>query len=81
MKSYLLEVENDVEANLINFFMLLPKDKVKITVLEKKEVLENVEKPAKLSPWGMLRNVNIDAPSDSSVEHDHYIRGSEKISK
>lgn len=61
MKSYLLEVENDVEENLINFFMLLPKDKVKITILEKKEVLENVEKTAKLNPWEMLRNVNIES--------------------
>lgn len=65
MKSYLLEVENDVEANLINFFMLLPKDKVKITVLEKKEVLENVEKSTKPNPWEMLRNINIDGTKSS----------------
>lgn len=78
MKSYLLEVENDIEENLVSFFKLLPKDKVKITLVDTTKNNEKIETSNKFNPWEMLRNVDIDAPSDSSIEHDHYIRGSEK---
>ena len=83
MEKYLLEVENDIEASILGLLNILPKEKIKFTKLEKSEVEKKTKykRTSKKDPWEMLINANIDAPEDSSVEHDHYIHGTPKIYK
>ncbi len=88
MESYLLEIENDIEDNILGLLKIIPKEKIKITkinksILEDKKLdKENLyEELSKIdNPWEFLRKAAgiIDGPEDSSVEHDHYIRGTDK---
>lgn len=77
MKKYLLEIEDDIANSFFEFLKIIPENKIKLSIIQ---INEEKEKSAtKTDPWEMLRNANIDAPEDSSVEHDHYIHGTPKL--
>ena len=74
MKTFSLRLDSEIESKVLKFLSSLPNNKVII-----EEIKDEPEE--KINPWAMLREVNIDLPSDASVEHDHYIRGTPKITK
>ena len=62
------------KISLPRVHQILPKDKIKITTLDKEAVYEELSKID--NPWEFLRKAAgiIEGTDDASVEHDHYIR-------
>ena len=73
MRTFSLRLDSEIESKILNFLGSFPHSKV---------IIEEVKEPEeKINPWAMLRDADIDLPSDASVEHDHYIRGTSKITE
>ena len=77
MKTYLLEIEDEIANSFFEFLKLIPENKIKISMIENHIKKSNLN--SETDPWEMLINADIDAPEDASIEHDHYIHGTPKL--